>query len=90
MRDAVVTTGRTPLERLKAAPEEINPALLMAWELKLREARGELDIEFLLPMAGEIDDAYHAGAQQARLTELAMRQLMTAAPARSADVPHGF
>lgn len=79
-----------PLERLCAAQEEVNPALLMAWRVKSLEFQGKLNMPALIAMAGEIDDARVAGAALVEATDSAFSQLTSSTPQASPDVPPGF
>lgn len=80
----------TPLDLLQASPEEVNPALLMAWELKRRELAAPLDVLDLLPLAGEIEAAVNAGQEMVNETDQALKRLKAAPGVPSPQAPTGF
>lgn len=79
-----------PIEALKAAPAEINPALLLAWELRQREIAGGLGLRELLPLQGGIEAAIQAGEASLELTDKIVAALRAAKPIESPQVPLGF
>lgn len=82
---------KTPLELLKEAPEEINPALEMAWELKRLELEGKhVDVHMLIGLADQIDSAQEVGRALVNLSDSALRQMKAASSQTSAVVPPGF
>jgi hypothetical protein len=85
-----MTAPTEPLALLRAAPEEIHPALLLAWELKQRELAGTLEIETLLGVAPAIDAAITNAETALRDSVRALKVLRAARPAATSIVPEGF
>lgn len=76
--------------RLDSAPERINPALLLATELRLFEARSHLTPAMLLRRAPQIRSAItHGEAQQKRVSD-ALERLRHLGGEPSRRVPPGF
>jgi hypothetical protein len=82
--------AKTPLEILVESPQEINPALVMAWRLKEREREGLLGIDVLLELGSEIDAAIEEGARQERESVQMLNRLAVAPGQPSKQVPDGF
>jgi hypothetical protein len=83
-------TRRTPAEVLQGQPEEINPALLMAWRLQMHAISSPLHVSELISVADEIEDAIVAGEEIVRKTRRALDVLAKASAQPSAVVPEGF
>lgn len=82
---------KTPLEHLMEAPEEINPALVMVWELKRLELEGRrVDVHMLIERAEAIDSAQQTGKAIVSLSDAALKQLKSASPQPSSLLPTGF
>ncbi len=85
------TKGVTPFEVLIAAPESVNPAIALAWELKRLEAKGELeDPAVLLQYSKQIDQAIEQGKNEASDVAHSRAKLQTACPKTSTAVVVGF
>lgn len=79
-----------PLAVLKAAPEEVNPALLMAWELKKMERAGEFDLRVSVAVQGQVRKALNEGEiEKARIDKM-LRTLKLLKPCPARQVPVGF
>ena len=78
------------LQYLVEAPASINPAMELACEMHLLEARGMLDLPALLSLQPRIDVAIkHGGLEECQI-RMALR-VLTAAPAiASSNVPDGL
>ncbi len=85
------TKGATQaLQLLLSAPGSINPAMQLACEMHLLEARGALDLSALLAMQSRIDEALKQGEAEERHITRALH-ILRAVPARaSSDVPYGL
>jgi hypothetical protein len=82
---------KSPLEHLIEAPEEINPALEMVWELKRLELEGKrVDVHMLIQRAEAIEDAQHVGRALVTLGDAALKQLKSASAQTSSLLPTGF
>lgn len=78
------------LQHLLEAPASINPAMELACEMHLLEARGVLDLPALLSLQSRIDVAIKHGGSEERRIIMALR-VLTAAPAiASTHVPDGL
>jgi hypothetical protein len=78
------------LHHLQQALASINPAMELACEMHLLEARDMLDLPALLALQPRIDVAIKAGTLEEHQIRKALR-VLTAAPAiASSDVPHGL
>jgi hypothetical protein len=73
--EQVGMTRRTPAEVLQGQPEEINPALLMAWRLQMQAISSPLHVSELISVAGEIEDAIVSGDEMVRKTRRALSVL---------------
>lgn len=82
--------GLEVARRLEAAPETINPALLLAADLRLREARGTLTPAELVRASGEIGKALAKGNEDLKTVRVVVDRLreLRGQPAR--QVPAGF
>ena len=69
----------TPLSILIDTPEEVNSAITLAWQLKQREAIGQLETVNLVQMYEQIDDAISEGREEERLVDAAWSFLSRAA-----------
>jgi len=78
------------LQLLREAPRSINPAMELACEMHLLEARGMLDLPALLSIQPRIDVAMKHGGLEERQIRMALRVLTTAPAIASSDVPHGL
>lgn len=78
------------LEALAAAPDYVNPAILMAAAVMQADARG--DAEFLDRAArrGDVERAVAAGEREQRAVHKALAKLGHAKPTTSKFVPLGF
>ena len=82
--------ARTPVERLAAAPEEANPALVMAWRLQQRALTRAWGIEELIELAPAIAEAEKAGAEAAASLRGVRTTLVGAVALPSRSVPEGL
>jgi hypothetical protein len=73
-------TKGAPLPYLIAASEEINPALVMAWELKKLEAEGELELAGLMALQPRLERAIRQGEEEGRRVETALKELKASRP----------
>ncbi len=78
------------LHQLLQTPASINPAMELACEMHLLEARGMLDLLALLSVQPRIDAAIEHGALEEHQIRGALRVLTTAPAVASSDVPDGF
>jgi hypothetical protein len=78
------------LQHLLKAPASINPAMELACEMHLLEARDALDLPALLSVQPRIDIAIKHGGLEERQIRTALRVLTTAPAVASPDVPDGF
>jgi hypothetical protein len=65
---------------LLAAPEFINPALSLSWQLKALEIQGQLTLETLIAVSGEIDAAIAQGEKETAATGEAIATLANSLP----------
>lgn len=84
------TKGSTPLASLIAAPEEANPAITLAWELKRLEAAEELELRQLLEYHPRIDRAIEQGEAEAEQVAEALNKLQAAVTQPSQQRIPGF
>ncbi len=84
------TKGAGILPALLAAPEGINPAVVMQRRVaEIEKTGGDTHLQFLA-IKPEIDDAIKAGGEEIKATEKAMRVLFNAPTEASTTVPPGF
>jgi len=76
----------TSLSVLMDTPEAVNPAITLAWQLKQREAIGQIEIVNLVQMYEQIDDAISKGREEERLVDAAWSFLSRAA-AQTSTLP---
>jgi hypothetical protein len=81
---------RTPAEVLQGQPEEINPALLMAWRLQMQAISSPLHVSELISVSGDIEDAIVSGDEMVRKTRRALSVLEKASALPNTVVPEGF
>lgn len=79
-----------PLAVLMAAPEEVNPALLLAWELKRIERAGEFDLRVSVAVQGRVRKALSEGEIEKAKTDKIIRTLKLLKPRPACQVPTGF
>jgi hypothetical protein len=72
------------------APEEINPALRMAWRLQSRALIQVPTLDELLPMATAIQEAMEAGEKLQGETGAVLERLRSAEGVSADVVPVGF
>jgi hypothetical protein len=70
----------TPQTALEAAPEWINPALTLAWELKHRETTQPLDLATWVDLYPQIDAACRAGETAVREVTTSLARLRATRP----------
>lgn len=80
----------TPLEQLLNSPEEINPALRMAWRLRSLEGAEEVDPMQLIALQEQIDIAIEAGDAEAQKVEQSLRFLHGVVSQEPPLIPIGF
>ena len=78
------------LQRILDAPASINPAMALACELHMLEARGALDLEALLAVQPRIDQAVRRGTAEERAIREALHVLASAPAVKGSDVPVGL
>lgn len=76
----------TSLSVLMDTPEAVNPAITLAWQLKQREAIGQIETVNLVQMYEQIDDAISKGREEERLVDAAWSFLSRAA-AQTSTLP---
>jgi hypothetical protein len=76
----------TSLSVLIDTPEAVNPAITLAWQLKQREAIGQIETVNLVQMYEQIDDAISKGREEERLVDAAWSFLSHAA-AQTSTLP---
>ena len=82
--------GSTILKALLDAPEEVNPAVAMAWRIQNLERRQELDPAVLSQMHSEIAQAIASGLEQAQEVNSSLKALISSNPVASSTIPLGF
>lgn len=65
------------IKSLQTAPESINPALSLSYQLKELEIQGKLTLEILLSISEEIEQAIAQGEQATKATNSAIVNLIT-------------
>lgn len=78
------------IEALKAAPEHINPGILLAYDLRRRESAGSLDLPAIMELGGVVEKAVKVGGQEEEQVEKALALLHKAPPSASTSRPIGF
>ena len=87
----VGTKGNLDLvSSLLKAPETINPALSLSWQLKALEIQGQLTLETLMAVSGEIDAAIAQGEKETAATREAIATLANSPPIPSCYPITGF
>lgn len=77
----VGTKGNSNLiKSLQTAPESINPALALSYQLKELEIQGKLSLETLLSISEEIEQAIARGEQATKATNSALANLIASPP----------
>lgn len=61
----------TPLSVLIESPEEVNPAIALAWILKRQEAAGEIEASNIVQIYGQIEEAITTGREEESLINAA-------------------
>jgi hypothetical protein len=85
------TKGATQaLQFLLDVPGSINPAMQLACEMHLLEARGAFDLPALLAVQSRIDEALKQGEAEERHITRALHILGAAPAIPSSDVPYGL
>jgi hypothetical protein len=83
--------GAQPLlQRLLDAPETLNPALVLACEMQLEEARNALDLPALLALQPRLEVALEDGLAEEKYIATTLRVLASAPAAVSSEVPLGL
>jgi hypothetical protein len=75
---------------LRAAPEEINPALVLQRRLMRIEDRGKLDLRKILRLQPEIRRAVEEGMGQIKEQGASLKQLREGKPVAGKSIPPGF
>ncbi len=78
------------LEVLKASPEELNPAVRLAYELQTAIATGEMTHAGVALRRQEIEEAVLDGEREARQVTAALDSLKAAPAISSSQIPTGF
>ncbi|NEU75317.1 hypothetical protein PI95_022860 [Hassallia byssoidea VB512170] len=71
------------ITELKFAPEQINPAFVLAWELKLLEIKNQLTLEVLISMRSQINQTIKMGENWETYTDKVFKSLRQQPPASS-------
>lgn len=82
--------GSTPLACLIAAPEEVNPAIALSWELKRQDAAGALELPQLLAYHPRIEGAIEQGEAEESQVNKALNKLKAALAQPSQQQVPGF
>ncbi len=82
--------GAGILPALLAAPEHLNPALDLAWQLEHREIAASLELTELLALQPAIEQAIAAGEAEVKQIEITLRILKKALPVPGSHPPHGL
>ncbi|MFN7971236.1 MAG: hypothetical protein U0166_02645 [Acidobacteriota bacterium] len=75
---------------LRDAKECLNPAIALAGEIKIADARGSLDARDLLRLRGRIRDAIAAGDRDVQAVRAVAHELRRLGAVPSLHVPAGF
>lgn len=75
---------------LVAAPEEINPALIMQHKLMRIEEQGQLGLRRILRLQPEIRRAIDEGMKQIREQSASLKLLKEGKPVAGSSIPPGF
>jgi hypothetical protein len=78
------------ISALRAAPEEINPALVLQDKLTQDRERGKLTLRTLLRLQPTIRQAVDQGARQIEENSAALKLLIEARPVPGRSTPTGF
>jgi hypothetical protein len=84
------TKGAAIVDVLAAAPECLNPAVMMQQKLQQAEADGKLSVSVLLAMKGNIEKAMQAGSNEISRVSKALKVLKDADAQTAKMVPTGF
>lgn len=84
------TKGAAIVDLLAAAPERLNPAVMMQRRLQILEAEGKLSVSDLLQMRGQIEKAMQAGSNEISRVGKALKTLKEADAQTAKKVPTGF
>ena len=71
------------ITKLKLAPEQINPAFVLAWELKLLEIKDQLTLEVLISMRSQINQTIKMGENWETYTDKVFKSLRQQPPTSS-------
>lgn len=71
------------ITELKLAPEQINPAFVLAWELKLLEIKDQLTLEVLISMRSQINQTIKMGENWETYTDKVFKSLRQQPPTSS-------
>jgi hypothetical protein len=82
--------GAGILPALLAAPEELNPALALAWQLEHREITAGLELTELVALQPAIEQAIEAGEAEVKQIDITLRILKRALPVTGSGTPHGL
>ncbi len=83
-------TKGQPLAVLATAPEEANPALLLAWELKALERAGEFDLTVSVAVQNRVQEALSQGEAETKKISRIVQTLTQLKPSPYHQVPVGF
>lgn len=75
---------------LVEAPLYLNPALLLAWQLKQAEAEGRLELDQLITLQTTLAAAIKQGETEVELVEDSLKRLLKAPAVPSIQTPPGF
>lgn len=78
------------LVALHAAPEEINPALVLRHRLMRLEERGKLDLRKILQLQPQIRRAVEEGTKQIKEQGASLKLLREGKPVAGRSIPPGF
>ncbi len=80
----------SPLDILRDEPESLNPALVMAWNVKLRELTEGLDTDWLIEHDEEIQAAIEEAAEETLVSLRAIESLKRIKGVATSVTPVGF
>jgi hypothetical protein len=88
--DSLSFAQRDVLAILEAAPEYINPAIVLSVEVLRREAQGDTRFFDDAVRSGRVERAEAAGEREGRAVQQALTVCSGCQPEASAEVPDGF
>ena len=81
--------GTSPLESLLTAPEEVNPAIQICYQLRQHQMLTGIDWRYAEQWAGQIEEAIAAGTAFSQAVNHSLKALTFCTPT-SGGIPEGF